>query len=216
MNILVVLFFLQNIIVTAILGYKFFSQKKNLSFKNFGIALFLNTIAFAIWSFAIIQQASNLDQYVTAGAAFFIASLVFLLIAGTQEMKAGMRMGIVTIGIIVGVVLFYARTFMYPSAPSISPEGLFFFNLQPVVQMLYIFGLGLAAFPAIEAVASRFKGSYASLVRYSFIIEVMGGVILMTSSNTQMLYVLGWIMGTVYFVLCATLLFSKKAWSLSN
>lgn len=215
MNLLVLLFFLQNIIVTAILGYKFFSQK-NSAFKNFGIALFLNTIAFAIWSFAIIQQTTNLNNYVTAGAAAFIASLIFLLLAGTQEMKAGMRMGIVTIGIIIGMVLFYARTFMYPSAPSISPEGLFFFNLQPVVQMLYIFGLGLAAFPAIEAVASKFKGSYASLVRYSFIIQVMGGVILMTSSNTQMLYILGWIMGTVYFVLCVTLLFSKKAWSLSN
>lgn len=215
MNLLVLLFFLQNIIVTAILGYKFFSQK-NSAFKNFGIALFLNTIAFAIWSFAIIQQATNLNNYVTVGAAAFIASLIFLLLAGTQEMKAGMRMGIVTIGIIIGVVLFYARTFMYPSAPSISPEGLFFFNLQPVVQMLYIFGLGLAAFPAIEAVASKFKGSYASIVRYGFIIQVMGGVILMTSSNTQMLYILGWIMGTVYFVLCVTLLFSKKAWSLSN
>jgi hypothetical protein len=215
MNLLVLLFFLQNIIVTAILGYKFFSQK-NSAFKNFGIALFLNTIAFAIWSFAIIQQATNLNNYVTAGAAAFITSLIFLLLEGTQEMKAGMRMSIVTIGIIIGVVLFYARTFMYPSAPSISPEGLFFFNLQPVVQMLYIFGLGLAAFPAIEAVASKFKGSYASLVRYSFIIQVMGGVVLMTSSNTQMLYILGWIMGSVYFVLCVTLLFSKKAWSLSN
>lgn len=215
MNLLVLLFFLQNIIVTAILGYKFFSQK-NSAFKNFGIALFLNTIAFAIWSFAIIQQATNLNNYVTAGAAAFITSLIFLLLAGTQEMKAGMRMSIVTIGIIIGVVLFYARTFMYPSAPSISPEGLFFFNLQPVVQMLYIFGLGLAAFPAIETVASKFKGSYASLVRYSFIIQVMGGVVLMTSSNTQMLYILGWIMGSVYFVLCVTLLFSKKAWSLSN
>lgn len=215
MNLLVLLFFLQNIIVTAILGYKFFSQK-NSAFKIFGIALFLNTIAFAIWSFAIIQQATNLNNYVTAGAAAFITSLIFLLLEGTQEMKAGMRMSIVTIGIIIGVVLFYARTFMYPSAPSISPEGLFFFNLQPVVQMLYIFGLGLAAFPAIEAVASKFKGSYASLVRYSFIIQVMGGVVLMTSSNTQMLYILGWIMGSVYFVLCVTLLFSKKAWSLSN
>ena len=215
MNLLVLLFFLQNIIVTAILGYKFFSQK-NSAFKNFGIALFLNTIAFAIWSFAIIQQATNLNNYVTAGAAAFITSLIFLLLEGTQEMKAGTRMSIVTIGIIIGVVLFYARTFMYPSAPSISPEGLFFFNLQPVVQMLYIFGLGLAAFPAIEAVASKFKGSYASLVRYSFIIQVMGGVVLMTSSNTQMLYILGWIMGSVYFVLCVTLLFSKKAWSLSN
>lgn len=215
MNVLVLLFFLQNIVVTAILGYKFFTRK-NPVFKNFGIALFLNTIAFSIWSFAIIQQTSNLSQYVTAGAAFFITSLVFLLLAGTQEMKAGTRTGIVTIGVIAGIALFYIRTFMYPSFPSFSPEGLLFFNLQPIVQMLYIFGLALAAFPAIEAVACKFKGSYASLVRYGFIVEIMGGVILITSSNAQVLYILGWIMGTVYFVLCVTLLFGKKAWSTSN
>lgn len=212
MNLLVLLFFIQNVALTALLGYKFVSTKDSI-FRNFGIALLLNSVAFAIWSLAIIQQAADLNQYVTAGAIFFISSLVFLLLAGTQGLKAGTKTGILTTAVGAGIMLFYIRTFVYPSSPYFSPEGLFFFNLHPMVQMLYILGLSIAAFPAIEVVAAKFKNPTSYFVRYGFIIEVVGGIILITSTNVAALNILGWIMGTTYLVLGGVLLVGNKAWS---
>ncbi len=215
MNLLVLLFFLQNIIVTTLLGYKFFSKKDPI-FKNFGIALFLNAAAFAIWSYAIVTKSSDLNFLVTAGAVPFITSLVFLLLSGAQKVSEATRKNLVVGAVIVGAGLFALRTFVYPSAPSISEEGLFFFNLHPIVQMLYALGLGFTAIPAISFVAAKFKGKYAAAIRYGFLLEVIGGILLMTTSNTLMLYVLGWVMGITYFVMCVVLLSNKKAWSVSN
>lgn len=212
MNIEVLLFFLHNILATALLGYKFVSSKDSI-FKNFGIALLLDSVAFAVWSAAVVLKPENLDQFVTVGAAFFIASLVFLLITGTQKMNTSTRGMLVILGVMVGLAVFYARTFLYPSTPSFSPEGFFFFNLQPIVQMLYIFGLALTALPAIDSVASKLKHPYDALVRYGFITEVVGGIILITTIDAQVLYISGWIMGAVYLALWSILLFSRKAWS---
>ena len=39
---------------------------------------------------------------------------------------------------------------------------------------------------------------------------------LITSTDVQVLYVTGWIIGIVYFVLWTTLLFNRKAWSGAN
>ena len=211
MNIGVLLFFLHNILATALLGYKFVSSKDSV-FKNFGIVLLLDSVAFAVWSAAVVLKPENLDLFVTVGAAFFITSLVFLLITGTQKMNTSTREMLVILGVVVGLVVFYARTFLYPSAPSFSPECFFFFNLQPIVQMLYIFGLALTALPTIDSVASKFKHPYDALVRYGFIAEVVGGIILITTIDAQVLYISGWVMGAAYLALWSILLFSKRAW----
>lgn len=211
MNTGVLLFFLHNILATALLGYKFVRSKDPV-FKNFGIALLLDSAAFAVWSAAVVLNPVNLDQFVTVGAAFFIASLVFLLVTGTQKISASTRGLLVILGVIGGVALFFARTFLYPSAPAFSPEGLFFFHLQPIITMIYIFGLTLTALPAVDAVASKFEHSYAALVRYGFIVEIAGGIVLITTVDTQVLYIIGWLMGAAYLALWSVLLFSRNAW----
>lgn len=211
MNIAVVLFFLHNIVATALLGYKFVVRKDPV-FKNFGIALLLDSAAFVVWSAAVVLKPSDLELFVTVGAAFFIASLVFLLITGTQKASANTKGMLVILGVLVGIALFLGRTFFYPSAPAFSSEGLFFFNLEPIITMVYIFGLLLSALPAIDAVASKLEHSYSSLVRYGFITEVAGGIILITTTNTQVLYIIGWIMGAAYLALWSILLFSQNAW----
>lgn len=185
---------------------------RNLIFKNFGIALLLDSLAFAVWSVAVVINPVNLDQFVTVGAAFFIASLVFLFITSVQKTNSSTRGILIIFGVLVGVAMFCARTFLYPSAPAFSPEGLFFFNIQPINQMFYIFGLALTALPALDLVASKFKPSYSALVRYGFITEIMGGIILITTTDTQVLYIIGWVMGAAYLALWSTLLFSRNAW----
>lgn len=210
-NPLVVSFFLHNVLATLILGFKFRGRSDPV-LKNFGLALILNGIAFAIWSAAVVTRPQNLELFITIGTLFFIASLVTLLSAGLQNIGESNRRTILLAGSIAAIALFLLRTFVYPSQPGFSPEGLFFFNPHPIVQVIYIFGLALAALPAVDALASKFSKLYSSLVRYGFIAEVMGGLILVTSTNTLVLYIAGWIIGIVYFLLWTSLLFSKKAW----
>ncbi len=212
MHILVLLFFLHNVLATFLLGGKFVSRE-NKVFKNFGIALLLNGVAFAIWSVAVVMKPEELAQYVTFGAVFFIASLIFYLIAGTQKLSSSNRRMLTAMGVVAGVAVFYVRTYVDPSASAFSSEGLFFFNVQPLAQLLYIAGLALTALPAIDMVASNFKSPFAALVRYGFIAEVVGGIMLITSKDVQTLTITGWIIGVVYFVLWTTLLFNRKAWA---
>lgn len=212
MNFLVTLFFLHNVLVTAYLGGKFVSQNDNV-LRSFGIALLLNCAAFAIWSFAVLTKPYDLTMYVTLGVVFFIAALVFLLNTGVQNLKSESRWIVLILGIFLAAALFYLRTFVYPSNATFSPEGLFFFNVHPLMQMFYIFGLVITSLPAIYAVASKFRSYYADLMRFCFPIEVAGGIILITTTDTQTLYLTGWIMGIAYFALWAPLIFSKKAWS---
>lgn len=212
MNFAVLLFFVHNVLATALLGYKFFSQKDKI-FTNLGIALFLDSIAFAVWSAAVYLKPANLQAFVILGAVFFIVSLIFLLITSIQHVSTSTRNMIVLLGTFAGAGVLYLRTFVYPSEAAFSPDGLFFFNLHPIVQMLYIFGLAFTALPAIYVVAAKFKEPYSMLIRYALIAEVMGGIVLITSFDSTVLYIIGWIMGLSYVALWTTLLFNKKAWS---
>lgn len=212
MNYLVVIFFLHNVVATLLLGSKFIGRR-DLVFKKFGAGLILNSIAFAIWSIAVITVPQNLEFYITIGTVFFIASLVFYLDAGNSGLKQSKRNLLLLMGTIAAFFIFILRTFVYPSNPGFSSEGLFFFNPQPIVQLIYIFGLTLTALPAIDALADKFGHSaYSYLVRYGFIAEVMGGLMLIISADTIVLYITGLITGIVYLTLWTSLLFSKKAW----
>lgn len=215
MNLLVILFFLHNVLATAYLGAKFFSINDSV-LKNFGIAILLNCAAFAIWSFAALTRPENLSNYVTYGVVFFISALVFLLNTGIQNLKSDTRWKVLLAGSLLALVLFYVRTFVYPSNASFSTEGFFFFNVHPLMQTFYIFGLVITSLPAIYAVASKFKSYYATLIRLFFPIQVIGGITLITTTDSQVLYLMGWIMGIAYFVLWAPLLFSKNAWVLNK
>lgn len=211
MNILVVLFFLHNVLATAYLGSKFYSNKDKI-LKSFGTALLLNCIAFAIWSYAVVTRPDNIQTYVTVGVIFFIGALLFFLNTGTQNLKPKLRQYVLVGGLLIALFLFIIRTFIYPADPYFSSEGFFFFNIQPIAQMIYIFALLISLIVAVTAVASRFRGYYGNLLRFCFLIEVAGGIALITTKDAQVLYLTGWIMGIAYSALWAPLLFSKNAW----
>ena len=213
MDNLIFLFFLHTTLATFLLGFKFM-RRKDPVFKYFGSGLMLNAIAFAIWSVVVLLQPENLEPYVTIGVVFFLISLITYLLSGIQKMDKSIRRYISWGGLLVISVLFVLRIFVYPSNPGFSSEGLFFFDPHPIIQILEIFGLALVALPAINVLASKFtQPSYSVLVRYGFIIQVMGAIILITSTNNTLLYIAGWVIGIVYLLLWTTLLFSKKAWS---
>jgi hypothetical protein len=215
MNTSVVLFFLHTVVATLIVG-GLFAKRPEPVFRSFGVAILLDAIAFIIWTIPVVTEVQNLPQYVSIGTMFFIASLVFLLKAGTEGMNASARRLLLAFGILVGAGIFFTGGLaQFPSTPAFSDAGLFFFNVHPLLQALYILALALTAFPAIEAVVSKFQGGYATLLRYGFIAEVAAGVILITASSAGdalAAYVAGWVIGFVYLILWTTLLFKREAW----
>jgi len=211
MNPSVVLFFVFNVLATAILGGKFASRRNDPFFKDFGIAMILNAIAFAIWSFGVISPAYLLPC-VTLGTIVFLIALILLFFTAVQKShSASTKWFLTLLGALVALGVFYVGH-LDPNYALISPEGFLFFNLGPVVQMLYVFVLLLAVLPSVDLIASKFKSPYSSLFRYSMIAELCGGVMLITSKDSQALYLTGWIIGLVYLVLLVSFVFGRKAW----
>jgi hypothetical protein len=185
---------------------------KDSVFKDFGTGLLLTGVAFAIWTAAVLFRPENLSLFVSVGAFFFILSLMSFLAAGLQHVAN--RSTLMTVGFVVALVLFIVRTFFLPSEPGFSQEGFFFFNPDPIVQIIYIFGLALTVLPATYALASKISNPYYSrLFEYGFIIQVMGGVLLLTSTSVGVLYINGWIIGLTYLWMWTSLLFGRKDWA---
>lgn len=220
MNILVALFFLHNVVATVVLGTTFMKRKSGV-IKNFGIGLLLDAVAFAIWSSAILLQPANLNSYVAIGAAFFLISLVFFARSSVHGRSSSWVLLSTGITILTVGILYYLRSYVYPAAPSISSDGYFFFNLQPIVQVVYLFVLGFVLFPAISRLSNLFSRKYSNLLRYGLIAQVIGGMILITSTEAGImsesaLFVTGLVMGIAYLLLWATFGLSKSPWRTSN
>jgi hypothetical protein len=213
MNTSVALFFVSNVVATVLLGGKF-AAKKDPIFKYFGIGLLLDAVAFALWTIGYLNP-EQLLSFVTYGAIAFLASLVVFLHASLQQTSTSQRSLMTLIGAAAIVGIFFVGNQSANSA-YISPEGFLFFNLTPLVQMLYLFALAFVSLPLIDLVASKFRAPYSALVRYGLIAEVVGGILLITNQDVQVLYITGWIIGIVYLVLWATLLFNRKVWSGTN
>ncbi|MDD2731679.1 MAG: hypothetical protein PHI53_00595 [Candidatus Pacebacteria bacterium] len=212
MNPFVIFFFAHSVIATLVLGILFIRRNDSV-LKSFGVTMLLNAIAFTIWSFGLISP-ENLNASVSIGNVFFLSSLVSLFYVSVHKQKIPTRWLLTALSAIAVACIFYVGYKLAPGHRAyISPEGLLFFNGRPITQMLYIFAFMIAALPAIELLANKFKASYSSLVRYILIIEVVGGIMLITSVDFQTLNIVGWIMGLAYLLLWTSLLFSKKAWA---
>ena len=209
MNTQVALYFISNVLATLIVGGKF-ATKSEKTLKTFGVALLIDALAFALWTIGYLNQSMLLIM-VTAGAIALLVSFLFFFRVSLHDVSPSAKTGLSILGIVALIAIFIVG---HNSATSafISPEGFLFFNLSPFVQLLYIFALIITAVPAMNFVASKFNGGYAALVRYGFLAEVAGGILLITSTDANSLYVAGWIIGVVNLVLWVTLLVSKKAW----
>jgi hypothetical protein len=215
MNLLVSLFFLHTVFATLALGLKFFNREDRV-FRLFGIALLFDAAAFAAWGYGLIVSPENLLVLVTVGAVAFLVSLVFFYYVSIFRASAGSRTLLLGVAVAAVLAIFYIGRYIDPASAFISPEGLLFFNLTPLVQMLYLFALAFATIPAIDMIATKFKNPYAALLRYGLIAEIVGGIMLITSRDEQVLYLTGWVIGLVYVALWGTLLLNKKAWPSGN
>ncbi len=196
------LFFVAGTLAMWFLAYRFWSAKGAV-FKNFGIGLALYGLAFAVWSLAVFFK-TNIEALTSLGVVPFAIAHLFFLTASTEKVKASKRTFLLFLGIAYLVVLFLLRTIVYPSDPGFSDDGLFYFNAQPPVIMLYVIAFAGSLLPAINVASREIKDKLLRNVsQFGFTVLSIGGIILVTSVDDNLQTINGWVMGLTYVTLLA-------------
>lgn len=211
MNLSVLLFFLHTMVATAIVGGVFIKKGGGVA-KYFGIGLLLEAFGFASWALAIMMPA-NLAILVTIGAVLTLVSFILFLRAATDDISVVLRKIILVIGCLFVVATFIVGRYIFPTPKFISEEGYLMFNLAPFVQLMYVTALVLVTIPLVEKVARMFKAGFSTFVKFALGVQVVGAVVLITSTDPLSLLVAGWAIGLTYFAFWTALLFRKNIWS---
>ena len=205
---LVPLFFVSGAGALWFLAYKFISAKKS-EFRNFGTGLALYGLAFAVWGLVVLNKPADLGPLTTLGAVPFLFAHLFFLLAVTNKMKASNKSTVLAGGLAYLVALFALRTFVYPSAPSFSTKGLFYFHAQPVIIALYVVAFAASLLPAINTVSRLIKDKQLRFISQTgFTAAAIGGIILVTSYDDNLQTINGYIMGLTYISLVVA--FARK------
>lgn len=210
MNPLVILFFAHTTLATALLGGRFLSKRIPFA-RYFGIALLLDAVAFGVWGTALVLPAA-LPVLVTIGAVSALISFVFFLKAGMVDLPTSIQYPSLAAATAFVAATFYVGRYVFPTPKFISGEGFLFFNMHPFVQVMYIAGLLLTTFLAIEKIGTVVADRVSILVKFLLVIQVIGTIVLITNIDTLSLLVVGWCMGLSYFALWTMLLFRKGIW----
>lgn len=201
---LVPLFFVFGTAAMWFTAYKFWSAKGAI-YKHFGSGLALYGLGFAIWSVAVFTK-SNVDFWTTLGVIPFAAAHLFYLMAATIKTRSSTRSLILIAGAAYLTVLFFFRTFIYPSNPGFSNDGLFYFNAQAPVIAMYILAFTLSVFPAIATVSQHLKDPILRIVmQVCFPILLVGGIILVASYDDELQTINGWVTGITWAVVVSVL-----------
>lgn len=191
----VVTFFILGTVAVGIVGFRFLSSSGVL-FRRFGIGLALYALALAVWSVIVATHPADLPLWTSLGVVPFGIAHLFHVSAATYDWKQSNRLIALGSAATFLAVLFVLRTWVYPSTPGFSDGGLFYFNADPVVTMLYILVFGGAFMPALHVVSSRIDTRWlAALTRIGFNLVVLGAVVLLASYDDKLQFVNGIIMG---------------------
>lgn len=200
---LVPLFFIAGTGAMWYLAYRFLAVK-GAAFKHFGIGLALYGLGFAGWTVGVLTK-SNIDFWTTVGVIPFATAHLFYLMAATEKAKAATRSLLLFGGVAYLLALFIARTFIYPSDPGFSENGLFYFHAQAPVIALYLVAFTLSLLPAINTVSQNIKDKTLRLVsQVGFTILAVGGIVLVTSYDDNLQTINGWVMGITWIIVLAT------------
>ena len=197
----VVAFFIVGTIVLVFLGWRFAFSPAPV-FRQFGIGLACAAAAFAMWSAIVWIRPENLHLWTSVGVALFLPGYLFFLNAATHNWVPRNRNLALGIAGVYLLVLFVLRTFIAPSEPAFSERGLFYFNTQPLVLLLYIVSFVGAVMPAVYAVSRDITVpwlSRATLVCFNLVIVC--GVILLTSYDDDLQTYNGFLMGIAFLSL---------------
>ena len=210
-NFMVVAFFIVGTIVLTFLGWRFASDP-NPVFRQFGIGLGFVALASAIWSVIVWVHPDELEFWNSIGVSVFVPSYFFFLNAATENWLPRSRKLVLVGAAAYLIALFALRTFVLPSEPSFSERGLFYFNAQPLVLLLYIVSFAGSASSAVYAVVRAITLRWlATTTLVSFNLVIMCSVILLASYDDDLQIYNGLLMGIGFLALFAVYLRYKPA-----
>ncbi len=193
-NLNVFIFFLIGGLSFALLGFRFVSGK-TYAFRMFGIGMSLLAVAFATWSVIVATQPADLTLLTTIGVIPFGLANLFFVAAGTSDFTASTRRNLLVVAALVIGTLFVLRTFVTPSNPSFSDNGLFYFNAEPIAILFYVVVFAGALMPAVHIVTLHIASVRdAMFTRLFFNVVTLSGVVLIVSTNDDLQGLNGYVM----------------------
>jgi hypothetical protein len=198
---LVDLFFLHIVFANLLVGGRLVSSHDQV-LHRFGMGVTLTGLAYIAWALAAIIRPTNLDAWVAVGVVPLMAAFIVLFSSWLMLQPKKWRVPALVVAGLAAIAFFVIRTFVLPSHPYFSSEGLFFFNPDPTVKVLYIVAIAIVAFPAIERAASRLdlRGG-GPLFKALFLAVALCSVVLLASDNATVLQINGWALSGVLLVL---------------
>jgi hypothetical protein len=200
-TLLVPAYFLQVVIGITILAWWFLSRKDK-TLRTFGLGLVGYALGTAAWTVLVLTKPDDLQPLILIGAVpFLLAHLAFAKVAYKNlNFTKTSVLSLVVIGTIIGT--FAVRTFLYPSAPYFSEEGLLFFGLHPLSVAFYIATISLTFLPAISVVTAHLKKSpLRGVMHVGLTVLFINSIILVSGNNDTLLLINGIIMTVALLVL---------------
>ncbi len=168
---------------------------KTYAFRMFGIGMSLLAVAFATWSVIVATQPADLTLLTTIGVIPFGLANLFFVAAGTSDFTASTRRNLLVVAALVIGTLFVLRTFVTPSNPSFSDNGLFYFNAEPIAILFYVVVFAGALMPAVHIVTLHIASVRdAMFTRLFFNVVTLSGVVLIVSTNDDLQGLNGYVM----------------------
>lgn len=192
--VLVPLFFLQMVIGTGILAW-WFLKRKDKTLQTFGLGMAGYAAGLAAWSLLVITKPNDLQPLILAGAVpFLLAHLAYAKVAYKNiDFTKTSLLTLIVVGTIAAT--FIVRTFLYPSDPYFSEQGLLFFGLHPISVAFYIATISLTFLPAISVVASRLKkGTLKNVMQVGLTTLYINSIILVSGKDDTLLLINGVVM----------------------
>ena len=190
----VLFFFILGTLAFAFLAFRFVSGN-GYGFRMFGIGLGLLAVAFAVWSVIVGTKPADLTLLTTMGVIPFATANVFFVAAGTSDFGAKARTTLITIATVVIAALFVIRTFINPSKPSLSENGLFYFNADPLAILLYVIVFAGALMPAVHIVSYHVENARTAIfTRLFFNVVTLAAVVLLVSKDDELQVLNGYVL----------------------
>ena len=200
-TLLVPAYFIQVVAGTAILAWWFLGRKDSV-LNTFGIGMAGYSLGVAAWTMLVLTKPYDLQPLILAGAIpFLLANFAFAKVAYKNlDFTKTSLLSLLVIGTIAGT--FFVRTFLYPSEPYFSSDGLLFFGLHPLSIAFYIATMSLTFLPAISVAADHVKkGSLRTFIKVGLTTLFINSIILVSGNDGTLLLINGVIMTVALLVL---------------
>jgi hypothetical protein len=202
---LIIFFFVYTtltVLVSALLVPRYLHTARS---NRFSIGLGFVAAAFALWSYAVVTkpEGDTLRLFVFIGLLSMLVALMFFISAATLDLSRQQQMVALGAGAGFAILLIIVRIF-YPSNPYFSPNGYFYFGQQPIVKLMTIFLLAATITPIAITMARdiREKSALAANAMIAVCItELVGGVLLLSNTEDDFLFLVGWVMGAAFLLL---------------